>query len=244
MIHAKRKACPRRPITSCALGIILAVGSGWAARAAERPEVSVSAGWDSVYVSEGRDTIGDGGLFSASADLSWGRLSFGGWAARGASADYREYNLVVGYALQLGPVAASAGYTRLEYGGIGEAPGDNEFSLELALPLGPQFECLLCGRHSTEARGTFVEAVVRRPWETPLRGVTLTPYVLLGLDFGYATRAYDGPNHLQAGIAIDYAVANNVTCSCYCARCWAAGDVRREGGPHITWGGVRMSLQM
>lgn len=212
--------------------------------ASSRPDLSVSAAWDSAYVSEGRDNLGEGGLFSTSADLTWHHLSLNAWAARGDGVHYREYNLAVGYAVESGPLTTTIGYTRLEYGGIGEAPGDNEFSQGFELSAPGDVAVSILGRYATEAEGTFVEASLRRTWETGIEGISLVPYVLAAFDFGYASAEYDGANHLEAGVAVDYAVADRVICSCYLSRCWAAGDVHRDGGHAITWGGARVVVEL
>ncbi len=226
--------------SSLALGGLLVMPL--AAPAAEKPAYGLSAAWDSAYVSEGRDNLGEGGLVSGALDVSWRGLGLSGWVARGDTIDYREINIGVAYSFSLGPVGAMVGYTRLEFDGAGEAPGDNEIAAAVSIPIPGALELAVGGRYSTEADGAFFDAIVRRPWTIGTSGVIVTPYLAYGVDHGYASAEHDGPNHLEAGVSLDWPVRGGVVVSLYGAHCWAQRDVELDGLGDVTWGGVRVAM--
>lgn len=204
-------------------------------------ELVAAGAWDSAYVSEGRDNIPGGGLISASIDAAWKGWSFSGWAAHGVSVNYTEYNAGLGYSFDLGPAGVSIGYTRLEFGGVGEGPGDNEFALAIVIPVPGAIELAVGGRYSTEAEGSFGEIFVRRPIPVGKSGLVIAPYVMFGFDYGYATAEHDGSNHTEGGMALECPLGD-ATLSVYCAHCWAGRDVELDNGEDLTWGGVRLAF--
>ena len=224
------------------LGLLPAVETSAADPGTGEPSVTISAAWDSAYVSEGRDNLGDGGLVSASVDMAWRGLAFSGWTAHGDSVNYVEHNLGAGYSFALGPVGLSVAYTRLEFGGEGEAPGDNEFAVGCTLPVPGAIEVAVGARYSTEAEGTFMEIFVQRPVALGGTGVVLAPYVMVGFDYGYASTQHDGANHTEGGLALECPLGDGATLSVYCAHCWAGRDVDLDGGRDLTWGGVRLAF--
>jgi len=213
-----------------------------AASAAGKPAYAVTAAWDSAYVSEGRDNLGEGGLVSGAFDVSWCGLGLSCWAARGDSIDYREINIGLTYSHSLGPVEASVGYTRLEFDGAGEAPGDNEITATVSIPIPGALELTVGGRYSTEADGAFFDVIVRRPWDLGASGVLAAPYLAYGLDHGYASAEHDGPNHIEGGVSLDWPIRDGVVVSLYATHCWAQRDVELDGLGDVTWGGVRVGL--
>ena len=237
--HSHRIPC-RLARSWLGLGVLLALPL--AAAAAERPAYALSAAWDSAYVSEGRDNLGEGGLLSGAFDVSWRGFGISGWVARGESIDYREINIGLGYSFAVGPVGASVGYTRLEFDGAGEAPGDNEWAMAVSVPIPGALELTLGGRYSTNADGAFFDVILRRPWMIGTAGVIVGPYLAYGVDHGYASAEHDGPNHLEGGVSLEWPIRAGVVVSLYAAHCWAQRDVELDGLGDVTWGGVRVGL--
>ena len=58
--------------------------------------VVVIPAWDSRYVSEGRDNLDTGGLFSFDISTTLRQLTLGGWFALGDSESYQEVQPMVG----------------------------------------------------------------------------------------------------------------------------------------------------
>lgn len=229
------------PLAGC-ISLLACVRPGYAvADVVSRPEVEFSGAWDSAYVTEGRDNLDEGGLVSAAVDVAWDRVALFGWAARGDHTDYEEYNVGLSYALDLGSVSAEVMYTRFEYRGADDAPGDNEFSLRCSASLAGLVQLECTGRYATEAAGAFLEWIVRRDCDVGSSGVTITPYALAGVDLGYASNEFDGLNHVEAGIALSYPLGERMAVTLRCARSWAQRDVRREGLGNLTWGGASLA---
>lgn len=226
------------------LGLALAIGLGATGRAEQGDalEVTIGAAWDSAYVTEGRDNLGDGGLVSASFDLGWRGFAFSAWTAHGDSVNYVEHNVGCSYSRAMGRAGMAVSYTRLEFGGGEDAPGDNEFALACTVPVPGAIEVVVGARYATEAEGTFAEILVRRPVPLGGPGVVLTPYVMFGFDFGYATRGHDGANHIEGGLALECPLGDIAALSLYCAHCRAGHDVELDGGSDLTWGGVRLAF--
>lgn len=96
------------------------------AESSSSPAYSFGVLRESKYVSQGRDNLGDGGIYSFEAALEWRRLAAGAWFASGDSTSYEELNLYVDYGVELGPLYSYVGYTRLEF--LQEDESDNEIS--------------------------------------------------------------------------------------------------------------------
>jgi hypothetical protein len=232
--------CPWRQCLG--LAVALALGASCQGRQGDALEVAIAAAWDSAYVSEGRDNLGDGGLVSASFDLGWRGFAFSAWTAHGDSVNYVEHNVSLGCSREMGPVGISVSYTRLEFGGVEDTPGDNELALACTVPVPGAIEVVAGARYATEAGGTFAEILVRRPVPFGESGVVLTPYVMCGFDFGYATPGHDGINHTEAGLALECPLGDRATLSLYCAHSRAGRDVELDGGGDLTWGGLRLAF--
>ena len=94
---------------------------------------AVSAGWDSMYLAEGRDDLADGGLFHGAADFALGPVAFGAWYADATDVDYNELNLAAELGVDLTDrLSAYAGYTYLAFFEGGDNTEDNEVGAGLA----------------------------------------------------------------------------------------------------------------
>ncbi len=187
-----------------------------------------TAGWDSIYLAEGRDDLGDGGLYYAEFSGEAGPLAVGTWYADGTDVDYNEWNLFaeLGFELAEG-LDAYVGFTYLAFFESGEKSEDREAGAGLSYAIGDYLEAAADFVYSFEAEGSFVELALAAPLDLA-EGFGLAPYALLGLDFGYRTEEYDGFNHFQIGLDAEYALSERFAIGAYAAYAFALEDIDRE----------------
>ncbi|MFP4352484.1 MAG: hypothetical protein ACLFRP_09725 [Puniceicoccaceae bacterium] len=185
-------------------------------------------GWDSIYLAEGRDDLEDGGLYTAGFAGEAGPLAVGAWYADGTEVDYNEWNLFgeLGFALTE-ELSVYAGFTYLAFFEEGDKSEDREIGAGASYAIGGYLEAAADYVYSFESEGSFVELALAAPLE-PAADLELAPYVLLGLDFGYRTEAYDGFNHFQVGVDAAYALTGNFAVGGYAAYAFALEDIDKE----------------
>jgi hypothetical protein len=208
----------------------------------EHPAMGWTAGflWESKYVTEGRDNLEEGGIFSWEAAGEVSGFAAGAWFGLGDSEDYRELNLFIEYAHEFGDIETYVGYTRLEF--YPDHESDNELSAGLAYHGFPYLIPGVDYVYSTEAKGSFVEVSLRSELGFFEDRLMVSPYILEGFDFGYASEEYDGPNNLQIGARVTYHLAEWCEVFGFGAHSWAHGDVEREGLGDLSWGGAGVSV--
>jgi len=204
-------------------------------------EFEVTAKRESKYVSEGRDNLEEGGIFSFETTAEWRQLTFGVSFVTGDSESYDELNLNIEYELELGPLEAYIGYTRLEF--LENNESDNEISTGIAFKNIPYLVPALDYTYSTESDGGFLELSLSSEYELIEEKLTLEPYILEGFDFGYASSEYDGPNNLQVGLEFTLALTDQVSAVGSIAHSWAHEDVENEGLGDISWGTIGLSAE-
>lgn len=189
-------------ITICFVVTVQAQTAYW-------PNLSLVLISDSRYVSEGRGNLEEGSLVSLEAVTKRGALAFGVWLATGDVGNYDEYNLFLEYGVELGGTEAYVSYTRLEYPEGDE--GDNEIGLGFTFNQFSKFVAGVDYVYSTEARGGFVELNLSTSVSLLEGRLTVEPYILEGLDFGYATGEHNGANNFQLGVGISYALTDRLS---------------------------------
>lgn len=196
----------------------------------EQAESSATAvfGWDSIYLSEGRDELGGSGLLHAQFAGEIGPLSVGSWYGDGMDADYGEWNLFAEWGFDLSEaLSLSVGYTYLSFFSDGARTDDNEIGAGLVYSAGDLIELAADAVYSTEAKGAFVTLALAVPFKV-VDSVELAPYALLGLDFGYRTEQYDGPNHFQLGVNAEYSFHPRFAVGGFAAYSFALEDIDEE----------------
>lgn len=195
----------------------------------------MSTFWESRYVDSGRDELADGGLWSIDGRLRHGPYELGAWVGVSDSVDYQELNLSAGYSGLFHDMDWSFAYTHLAFN---NEASDNEleFALERPLALGLAWSAVMV--HSFEADGSFLEIALQYPLTWFEDRLQVTPQIAQGLDFGYRTAAYDGPNHFQVSIDWYWAWDEVWSVKGYFAHSFAGRDVRREGLGDLSWLGL------
>lgn len=205
-------------------------------------------GWDSNYISEGRNNLENGGIYWSTVAIQKDNVNLYATVGRGDSQHYTEWNFGIEYGFNLTEnFAASLGYQRLEFYGD-ERAFDNELFGSLEYTAVDWLVPSVNYTYSTQAAGYFVEVSLHSNWEL-LHGLTISPYVTQGFDFQYTTEEYDGANHFQLGLEAEYLLSQNISLSGHIDRTFAQEDIKLEAkmdklisnldqtfvGVHLTW---------
>ncbi|MCL1043388.1 MULTISPECIES: hypothetical protein [Shewanella] len=195
----------------------------------EGPETSVilDLGWDSKYISEGRNNLDKGGIYWATAAVQLDDLTLFTTVGRGDSQYYIEWNMGLEYGFELRDnLSAAIGYQRIETYSD-ERSGDNEFFATIEYTALEWLTPSVSYTYSTEAAGYFVEVSLHSEWPISEK-LTLTPYVTQAFDFQYVTEEHNGPNHFQFGLEAQYQLANRLVLSGHLSRTLAQEDIKQE----------------
>lgn len=198
-----------------------------------KASLNITAMWESKYVSEGRDNLNSGGIFSFEATSGYKNLTGGAYFATADRESYEELNLFVEYGFELKSVEGYFGYTRLEF--INDDEYDNEISLGIAVNSISYMIPALDYTYSDKATGGFLEFSLRSEIKFMEGQLILEPYILEGFDFGYASEAYDGPNNFQVGMDFTLTFINSVNMVGSAAHSWAQEDVENDGLGDVSW---------
>jgi len=98
--------------------------------------------------------------------------------------------------------------------------------------------------YSTEADGAFLELSLRSEITLCSGQLVIEPYVLEGVDFGYASKDYDGPNHIQVGLDWTFPLTEQVEIVGAIAHSWALRDVAKDGMGDETWAAIGLALAL
>jgi len=159
---------------------------------------NLEIGWDSRYMSEGRDELAGDGLAATTLEASYKDLTLGLWYSASPDEDYREYQISAAYTIEWRDFEFGLSYTHLRF--PSEKEHDNELAFAIVFPELPggivaELETVW----SFEADGAFIEASVSRDCEVA-DWLTLTPWVGLGWNEGFVDDGHKGANHVALGI--------------------------------------------
>ena len=211
-------------------------------------QLVVDLGWDSKYVSEGRNNLDGGGITWGTVAVQHGDLNVYATGGRADIQDYTEWNFGLEYAIPLADtIEVSLGYQRLEFYGD-ERCSDNELFASLTYQAKTWLIPSLSYTYSTEAGGYFVEASIHSPWQLS-QSLTVTPYMTQAFDFQYVTEEHKGVNHFQFGIEAECLISDRLTLSGHFSHTLAQKDIKLEAradgneasldqtyaGIHLTW---------
>ncbi len=211
---------------------------------------AVTGGFDSMYLAEGRDDLGEGGLLYSEFAGEFGPTSFGVWFADGTEVDYNEVNLFAEVGFDLTETLSGyVGFTYLAFFEPDDNTEDSEVGFGFAYAPRDWIETTADYVYSFDAEGGFVELAVASP-QSLAESLVVTPYALLGLDFGYRTEENDGLNHFQIGVDLEFAVTEFLSVGGYVAHAIALDDIDEEEkatGEDIgdnTAGGIFVTLSL
>lgn len=162
-------------------------------------------GWDSRYISEGRDNLAGDSLGITSAELTVKHIAAGVWYARSPENPYDEAQVSLAAIKSLGIFDLYLSWTHIRYDSLQEF--DNEVGAGFTLAKLPfELEFTLDTYYSWKAEGLFLEAGLRRPWKI-FSFLQFTPSLHAGANAGYIRDGHRGPDHLTGRAEIEYLIA-------------------------------------
>ncbi|QYJ78751.1 hypothetical protein [Shewanella acanthi] len=184
-------------------------------------------GWDSKYVSQGRNNLDDGGIYWMNTAVEFGNLTAYALVGRGDNQNYTEWNLGLEFGFNLTEnLETTVGYQRIEVTGDYRC-WDNEIFAELAYTTTPWLVPSVSYVYSTEMAGYFVELSLHSDWELSEK-LSVAPYISQGFDFKYRTKEHDGRDHLQFGLEASYAFSDSINLTGHISHSVALRDIELE----------------
>ncbi len=182
-------------------------------------EFGISGGWESRYVSEGRDNLDGDGLVSSTVEAAFKGLSLNASYASSPNTDYREFTAGAAYSYTWNDLEANVSYTHLRF--LSDEEDDNEIGLGLAysgLPVG--LSVGLDGYYSFDTEGTFLGAYMAGEYDV-MDWLTLVPSAVLGWNLGYVADGHDGANHCALSLEAIVPLKDGLELVGYITQSWA-----------------------
>ena len=202
----------------------------------------INAGWQSEYVTEGRNNLEEGGLITYQLATEISGLDVGYWYAYADSEIYEEWNFMVEYNFDFAGFEPYIGYNRVEI--IEIDSNDNEYWAGLSYGNIPYLTPGIDYVYSSGTKGGYFEIYLKSKFDFFEEQVVLEPYILEGFDYGYETEEHDGPNHFQLGVDLSWTLTQYVDLTAFFAHSFALEDIEREGLSDQTWGGIGFSFRL
>lgn len=202
----------------------------------------LSVGYDTKYVSEGRNNLDDGGIVwgTLNTDINE-QVSFStvyGYATS-SNTDYDELNVGIQYASSVESIDFYVGYTYLAF--LKDDADDNEVSFGASWQNFDSFSPFIDFVYSTEASGSFVQLGIQTEAEATT-SLSINPYLILAYDFGYASESHDGYNHAAVGVNANYAIDSAFSVRLSVEQTFGGSDVRGERGQSDQfWAGMHLN---
>jgi len=199
----------------------------------------LTTGWEGRHVHYGVNETGDSGAWTTELGLWIGNLGLSAWNGFGLGNEFEEWDFTASYNIEVGPLFLIPGYNfrympssseeshgheshEEEEHGHHEEHGDEAshahltYNNELFAVLGTNAIPYVTPSAAfiwnlNDAPGGFLE--FRLDGDIPVWKdvVTLNPYALLGLNFGYNTTAEYGLNNFQFGAQAEWNVNKHLT---------------------------------
>jgi len=203
-------------------------------------DASLTTGWESRHIHYGVNETGNGGAWTTEAGITIGDLALSAWSGFGLDNDFEEWDFTASYYLEAGSVFFVPGYNfryapsfaQDSHGGHEDHDHEEEehgheeeqhashahllYNNELFAILGTNAIPYITPSAAfiwnlNDAPGGFLE--LRIDGEVPVWKdiVTLEPYALLGLNFGYNTTDSYGWNNFQFGLQGNWQITKLLT---------------------------------
>jgi len=180
-------------------------------------------GWESRYLSEGRDELDGDSLFIASFETSWKKLTAGVWYGESPDQSYNELQLALALNHSIGDFDFYVSYTHFQFqfdssfdNEVGAGFTWNGLPLDIALSTDVYY--------SFDADGYFVEVAASREFEINDR-LALSLTVPFGINQGYVPDGHDGANNITLQLGAEYALSDSITLSAHTTYSW---DLERD----------------
>ncbi|WP_166423292.1 hypothetical protein [Paraglaciecola sp. 20A4] len=198
-------------------------------------------GYDSKYVSEGRNNLPEGGIIWVNfSHPVTDAISLSTAYGKGQSNKYDELNVGVEYSHQWNNFALFANYTRLEF--FKDNSFDNELGAGAAWSGNDWVTPNINVVYSTQADGSFVELGLEQEYQiNPY--FSITPYARVTFDFGYASKEYNGHNHTYFGAIASHMLNDIFSVSATLEHNIGGSDLKSAEGENNdhSWAGLHIS---
>ena len=181
---------------------------------------ALSAGWESRYFVEGRDTLNRDSIRVYSAEYLWESLTAGVWYGDSPDQPYDELQLALAWHHNLTEdLEAYISYTHLRFPKDGTH--DHDLGLGFAYTGGPWgIEYALDAYYSTRVEGSFAELSASREFELSDK-LTSSATLIFGMNQGYVADGHDGANHIAASLGLSYALTESLSLATHATYSWA-----------------------
>ncbi len=229
--------------------------------------VNVTTGWESRHVHYGVDESGPDGAYVNEVGVQLGDLSVTVWNGLGTGNSLTEWDFTVAYNIDLGPVFIVPGYNLRyvpSYAKSGDSHAEEEeeegeehaeehehshqtYGNELFISVGTTLIPYVIPSANliwdlNENPGGFME--LRLDGDVPVYEniVSLQPYALLGLNFGYNNADYSGWNNFQFGVQATVALNDYVSVFAGVNYSVALEGLQQIDQENVVWANVGLSF--
>lgn len=179
----------------------------------------VHAGWESMYFSEGRDSLDGDSLFYSSFEFGLEHFTGGIWYGSSPNQTYDEMRLAAAVTEKLDDYEFYLGLTHLQF--ASDDTDDNEIGAGLARSNLPyDLEITFDAYFSMQADGAFSEVSLSRSFSMN-ENLNLTATGIYGINHGYISDGHDGSNHIAAQIGMAYSFTESIALIAYTTYSWA-----------------------
>lgn len=182
-------------------------------------ELSAHLGWESRYVSEGRDSLDGDSLIVGSFELGWKNLVAGVWYGYSPDQRFDELELSLTINHSIGDFDFYGGYIYVSTPFDGAI--DNELAAGVAwsgLPL--DIELAVDVAYSFNADGYFIEFSAGRDFSIT-DDLTLNFSVPFAINEDFVDDGHDGANNIAVQLGLEYALTDSVSIVAHSAYSWA-----------------------
>jgi len=221
---------------------------GWSSGGASGDQkLDLTMLWQSRYVSEGRRRVRDASFLMSDITGHIGPLNLGAWWAQALTqTSYNRLDLYADTSFRF-----DAGELTLDLRRVFYPTGKENHSWEFGVGFDFNLDTWVTPFVRTyydfdDIGGGFFEAGVKKPFSFAGRAVEITPFALLGVDYGYVDNGDNRPqlNHFQLGAELrwqfrpQWQIIGNLNHS------FALSGLDDIDGDDLTWGGagVRFSF--
>jgi hypothetical protein len=170
---------------------------------------SFEAGWASRYISEGRETFGNSGIFSALAGVSFSPFAFELWHGASDSSAERELEASLFYSIPDLPVEAILGLAYLTDLRGGDKDWDLLLGFSDELLLGIKWHAEFI--YAVNQRGGYLEAGLTRDFRFSDFQIRVGSH--LGANLGYVPDGHDGFDHWALQLEVSRQIRQNLSVS-------------------------------
>ena len=170
--------------------------------------VSVQTGWESRYVTEGRDNLDTKNLQSASIDVQYGYFGILIWNGWGYDSDYDELNIIPFISYDKNGLSIYFSYNRKQF--FLSDQSDNEIGSGISYHGLPHDIFLNADwYHSFEAEGSFFEFSIGTEME-PVNELSLETLFIFGINDNYISDGHNGANHISFQLNGEYPLKKRI----------------------------------